>query len=232
MVSVCLPTYNGSTYIIDQVTSILDQLSFDDELIISDDKSTDNTIDLILGLKDNRIKIFRHENPSSYIFNYENAIKNSKGDIIFLSDQDDVWLPNKLKTMLGKLGNVDLVLSDCYVTDSKLNIVSKSYFSIRKTKKNKYISLLGGSPYLGCCMAFKRIILNRVLPFPSYIPSHDTWIGNIAAFYYKIEIIESPLIYYRRHEGNISMFAGQSSTSLIDKIKSRLKIIIALVSKI
>lgn len=232
MISVCLPTYNGSEFIIEQITSILNQLSGNDEIIISDDCSTDNTLQLIRELNDDRIKIFENNKFISYIFNFENSIKKAHGDIIFLSDQDDVWLPNKVAEMCLALKDTDFVLSDCYVTDKDLNIVSESYYSIRKTKKNKFISLLGGSPYLGCCMAFNRRILTKVLPFPSYISSHDIWIGNVASFFYKSVFIDNKLIYYRRHNQNISTFAGKSKTSIFEKITTRTLLLKALISRI
>jgi glycosyltransferase involved in cell wall biosynthesis len=90
MISVCLPTFNGSKYIIQQLDSILCQLKENDEIIISDDSSEDNTCELIEKLNDKRIIILKEKKIPNYIFNYENAIKHAKGKYIFLSDQDDV----------------------------------------------------------------------------------------------------------------------------------------------
>src|SRR5665648_141557 len=91
MISVCLPTHNGSKYIIQQLNSIICQLKEEDEIIISDDSSEDNTCELIQAINDKRIKIYREGKFSSYVFNFENAIKHARGDHIFLCDQDDVW---------------------------------------------------------------------------------------------------------------------------------------------
>jgi len=212
MISVCLPTYNGSKYIIQQLNSILSQLSDEDEVIVSDDCSEDNTCELVENLKDKRIVILREKKFPNYVFNFEHAIKNAKGDLIFLCDQDDVWLPNKVEVMSRHLKEFDLVLSDCFVTDSDLTVVHPSYFSIRKTVQNKYLSLIAGSPYLGCCIAFKRSVLSKALPFPQNVNSHDIWIGNIAAFFYKVKFIDDKLIYYRRHNGNTSNIAGASQS--------------------
>ena len=232
MISVCLPTYNGSNYILQQLNSILPQLSSEDEVIISDDCSTDNTLHLIKSLNDSRIKIFENEKFSSYIFNFEYAIKKAKGDLIFLSDQDDIWLPNKVKIMCNYLKKYDLVLSDCYVTDSDLSIQIPSYYRIRKTVQNKYISLIGGSPYLGCCMAFKKTILTKALPFPKDINSHDIWLGNIAAFYYKTIFIKDKLIFYRRHNLNTSVIAGSSKASYRARLGDRIRTIKNLISRL
>lgn len=232
MISVCIPTYNGSKYIIQQLESILYQLNEDDEIIISDDSSTDNTCELIQNLNDNRITIFKENKFGNYILNYENAIKHAKGKYIFLCDQDDVWLPNKIRIMFNELKYNDLVISDCYITDSELNIEFNSYYSVRKAIKNRLLALLGRSPYLGCCMAFDRKILKKVLPFPKKVNSHDIWIGNIAAFFYKIKFIDDKLILYRRHHANTSVMAGTSKASTLERIIDRLKTIVHLVSRI
>ncbi|MEK5777350.1 glycosyltransferase, partial [Acinetobacter nosocomialis] len=100
MISVCLATYNGEKYIVEQLTSILSQLSPTDEVIISDDHSTDETLLLIKSLNDPRIKIITNELGKGYTKNFENAINHSSGDYIFLSDQDDVWVENKVELMM------------------------------------------------------------------------------------------------------------------------------------
>ncbi|MDE5758415.1 MAG: glycosyltransferase, partial [Allobaculum sp.] len=92
MISVCIATYNGERYIETQIRSILDQLNEDDEIIISDDSSTDRTLDIIRSLNDSRIKLFAGNKFHSRTFNFENALKQATGDFIFLSDQDDIWL--------------------------------------------------------------------------------------------------------------------------------------------
>ena len=84
MISVCIATYNGEKYIKEQMISILKQLSEKDEIIISDDSSTDRTIEIIENIKDSRIKILKNRKFSQPSLNFENALKSSKGDIIFL----------------------------------------------------------------------------------------------------------------------------------------------------
>ena len=95
MISVCIATYNGEKYLREQLDSILPQLAESDEVIVSDDGSTDGTIDLITSLNDPRIKIVSNSGRKGYVGNFENALKHTTGDYIFLSDQDDIWYPNK-----------------------------------------------------------------------------------------------------------------------------------------
>ena len=95
MISVCMATYNGAQFIKEQIDSILCQLSTEDELIISDDGSTDETLSIINSYKDNRIKVFQHKAAEGSAFikatrNFENAMSHAVGDYIFLSDQDDM----------------------------------------------------------------------------------------------------------------------------------------------
>lgn len=220
MISVCLVTYNGEKYVVEQIKSILSQLSINDELIVSDDGSNDKTLEKIKALDDLRIKVIKNKEAKGVIGNVENALNHAKGQFIFLADQDDVWLPNKVEICMLGLKNKDLVVSDCYVTDEKLNIISDSFFELNNSKTNKYHAFMR-NPYLGCCMAFNRTILDTVLPFPNGIPMHDIWLGNVAAFKYKLQFIPDKLIYYRRHGNNASSTSEPSKTTLAEKIRFR-----------
>lgn len=227
MVSVCLISFNGEKYIAQQIQSILVQLNEHDELIVSDDGSTDKTLDIVAGFKDPRIKIIEHESFHNPTFNMEFALKHAQGDYIFMSDQDDVWLPNKVDTMVKALQNFDYVISDCYVTDENLNVIYDTrYVKEMKIRKNKYLALFFTTPYQGSCVAFRRDILQKALPFPSYIQSHDRWIGNVAAFFYRITFIPDKLMYYRRHNNNASQF--NSPNPLYKRILYRIGYIKAL----
>jgi glycosyltransferase involved in cell wall biosynthesis len=118
-ISVCMATRNGEKYIKQQLSSILKQLSKNDEVIISDDSSTDNTIDIIKSFEDKRIKIYANNKFYSPVYNFENALLRSTGDIIFLSDQDDIWEDKKIRVMYELLKRYDLVVSDCTIIDRK-----------------------------------------------------------------------------------------------------------------
>lgn len=231
MISVCMITYNGAKFIKEQIDSILKQLSPTDELIISDDGSTDETIEIIESYQDPRIKLYKNNSFKNPTFNMQNALYKASGDIILMSDQDDVWLDDKVKIMTQYLKEADYVVSDCYITDENLNIIYNSRF-IKETniKKNKYLALLFfPTPYQGGCVAFKRKILKKALPIPSYIQSHDRWIGNVAAFYYSIKIVPEKLIYYRMHSSNYSLPLGKSKNNFFNKVLFRLGYVIGLI---
>ena len=230
MISVCIATYNGGKFLFEQLQSILCQLGKDDEVIISDDGSTDNTYFLVMSMRDNRIKFYQHQSDSFLLphekatLNFEHALKYAKGDYIFLSDQDDVWVENKVEIMCKYLRYYSYVVSDCYITDSNLNIIANTRFNKKeRITKNKYLAVVWRTPYQGSCAAFRREVLMKALPFPPKIQSHDRWIGNVAAFYFSVKLIPEKLIYYRRHESNTSTSSeGKSNICIMKRIQYRL----------
>lgn len=233
MISVCMATHNGEKYIKEQIDSILTQLSENDELIISDDGSSDNTISIIKSIADTRIRLVYNNidkaGPSKIQFvtsNFENALRHAHGDYIFMSDQDDVWVPNKVQTMMSALNDYDYVVSDCYIVDEKLNIIHDSrFYKGCGLTKNKWKALISPTPYQGSCVAFRKKVLERALPFPCGIQSHDRWIGYVASFFFKYLILDIPLIYYRRHSNVVSTATNKSKDTTINKIRIRLKYI-------
>lgn len=208
MVSVAVATYNGERYIKEQIESILENLSKKDEIVISDDGSNDNTIKIIEDIikKDDRVKLI--EGPKKGIKeNFQNAIENTKGDYIFLSDQDDIWFKNKVDTVKKYLDNekVSIVVHDNIVIDNNMKIIYESLFDFRKSG-NGIIKNIYKNTYIGCCMAFKKELKNKILPIPNNILMHDQWIGVIGELYGKSIFIKDKLIYYRRHGDNNSSF--------------------------
>lgn len=229
MVSVCIATYNGEKYIHQQLDSILKQLREDDEIIISDDSSTDRTLEIIQSFNDKRIHVFPNNQFYSPIFNFENAIKHAQGDYIFLSDQDDIWMDNKVEKMMDVLQHFVLVVSDCYVVDKDCCIIHNSFFKEKPT--TGILKNLIKNNYLGCCMAFRKELLSKALPFPKRIAMHDIWLGLCGALFYDTAFIPDRLIMYRRHGGNASPTAEKSKYGLKYKISYRIDMIICLIKR-
>lgn len=225
MISVCIATYNGEKYIQEQLASILPQLGRDDEVIISDDGSTDNTLNAIMALSDERIKIKNGPRRHSPIWNFENALKQAKGEYIFLADQDDVWKPNKVEVCMRWMQIYDCVISDAEVTDSALNMTASSLYKMLHVRTGKLYNACWKNGYTGCCMAFRRSILKLALPFPADIPMHDIWIGNLAAFHYRVKFVDDKLIYFRRHNDTNSCNGKGSRYNRWQQLLFRWKII-------
>ena len=216
-ISVCIPTYNGSKYIKAQLESILVQLGQDDEVVISDDSSDDDTINIIESIADGRIKVLKDNCYASPIFNLENALKYASGDYIFLSDQDDLWVDGKVTTMLSALKTHSTVVSDCVIVDECGATIESSFYEINKSKAGFFNNLFTNS-YLGCCMAFDKEMLKNILPFPRRIAMHDIWIGLISELLGNPVFIKEKLVHYRRHSENFSPTSESSRFSLSYKI--------------
>jgi glycosyltransferase involved in cell wall biosynthesis len=226
-----MASFNGSKYIGEQIKSILVQLDDADELVISDDCSTDETEDIIKRFNDKRIRYIKHKKeiykynmPSASFrmaaLNFENALKNANGDIIFLSDQDDVWKAGKVKKVSELLNEYDLVMSNMSIIDIEGNILKERYY-MKKPLSELFIINLLKSKFLGCCMAFKKEVLSYCLPFPKNIVAHDYWIGCMVSFKGEVKYCEEPLILYRRGSGNISTATGKSNNCLAYRFKYR-----------
>ena len=224
MISVCIATHNGEKYIKEQVDSILCQIGVNDEVIISDDGSTDRTLDILKSYNDSRIKIFNyiHKQKFRYKFdysthNFENALLQSRGDVIFLSDQDDVWLPNKVNRVLSNMDNCDILLHGRKVVDANLNVIQE--FAM---PQDGFWRNIKSCTTTGCCMVFRREVLKNVLPFPISGVCHDFWIGVYGSLYYKRKFIKEPLLLYRRHENNVTPSNLKSNNPILMRIRYRL----------
>jgi glycosyltransferase involved in cell wall biosynthesis len=215
-----MATYNGEKYIAEQVKSILPQLSEEDELVVSDDGSTDNTVKILESFNDKRIKIFYHDKKKNKVpfllssktadnfyfaaRNFENALVKTKGDYIFMSDQDDVWLPNKVERVLPYLKEDKLVISDAWIVDSDLEKIDKlSKYRVYKKGFLVNIYIKGGVPQ-GCVCAFTKNIKNFILPISKYVLTHDFWLSLLVELKFNSIYIPEPLILHRRHDSTVS----------------------------
>ena len=218
-ISVCMATYNGEKFIKKQLESILNQTMEVDEIIISDDNSTDNTLEIIKSFNNSKIKVLKNL-EQGVVNNFENSLEKSTGDYIFLADQDDIWTLDKVEKVIKNLKIYDLVVHNAKIINSEDKIIcKKTFFEIRNSKKGLLKNLYKNS-YIGCCMAFNRNILEKSMPFPKNIPMHDSWIGLISEIYGKIYFDEEVLFYYRMHENNVTEL-NNSKNSKLKQLKIR-----------
>jgi glycosyltransferase involved in cell wall biosynthesis len=219
-VSVCMATHNGERFIRQQIDSILSQLHPQDELIISDDQSSDGLPVILASYHDSRIRILPSRQFGDPTRNFEYVLSQAKNEIIFLSDQDDVWHGQKIDTMRSKLEGADLVTCDCRLTDQELKTVVPSFFKANSSGPGLIKNLIKSS-YMGCCMAFHRKVLDRALPFPESVFLYDQWIGLIAERHFRVEFIPQILVDHRRHLTNYSSTGAPSRNSLKKKLGIR-----------
>lgn len=222
-ISVALAAYKGERYIAEQLNSILCQLGENDEIIVSDDFPAGKTREVVSEIHDKRIRYIEGQGKG-VVRNFENALNACTGDVIFLSDQDDVWMPDKVQKVLAEIRNgADLVLHDAAVTDGSLNITDPSFFAVHGSNASFAKNLIRNS-FVGCCMAFTRKVMADSLPFPNELPMHDWWIALAAMKKgYKTVLLPESLIKWRRHGENVT--GGKTST--VQKIKWRLKMLLS-----
>lgn len=229
-VSVAMATYNGEKYIKEQIDSILVNLDKNDELIISDDGSTDNTINIIKSYNDERINLI--DGPHKGIKqNFANAISHTTGKYIFLSDQDDIWMNNKVEKIIEIFDKkqAKLIVHDAIVFDSATNkVIYDSFFKHRNSGSGVIKNIIKNT-YIGCCMAFDRDLKKYILPIPDDIEMHDQWIGILNDKYYDDTIfLNEKLIKYRRHNNNASELKHYDLKTMI---KNRIQFIKELKTK-
>ncbi len=205
-ISVVMAAYNGRPFISQQIESILTQLGGDDELIVSVDPSSDGTYELLcdLSLADSRLQVYPGPGQG-LVANFENAIKRTSGDIIFLSDQDDIWLRDKTAKVAKafKESGAAVVIHDAEIVDGSGEVIEPSFFAWRNSEPGYWRNIWKNS-YIGCCMAFTAQLKDIILPFPAKIPMHDQWIGLLAERKGGTYFLPDILLSYRRHGANAS----------------------------
>jgi len=229
MISVCMAVYNGEKYLREQIESILKQLSPEDELVLSDDASTDASIEIIERIKDSRLILLKNEKRLGPIYNFERALVHCRGDLIFLSDQDDLWLTGKVNACVQKLKEYDLILHDAFVLRENKR-QEKTLFELRNVQRGLFKNWWKNS-YTGCCMAFKRTILESAMPFPKKIPMHDQWIGICAEKKYRVLFLNSCFIEYRVHDNNATRITGTKKQTFRQRFLWRYYLLKAFLSR-
>lgn len=210
-ISVCMATFNGERFVRRQIETILPQLAPCDELVIADDSSMDGTPAILAAFAaaDPRIRFFAGNTFRSPVTNFEFAIKQARGDVIVLADQDDIWLENKLDVVRSVFTqNIDrplLVVLDGAVVDGDEREIYPSVLEKMKAGPGFWKNLYDNR-YLGCCMAFSSDLLSQALPFPRRIPMHDMWLGQLCERIGTTEFVPIVTMNYRKHSGSLTEF--------------------------
>lgn len=229
-ISVCMPTFNGGLFLRQQLDSILLELRPLDEFIIVDDASSDSTLEILKNLckSDRRVRLVVNTRNVGVVKAVEMALALATKDVIFLSDQDDIWLPGKIERALLLLAGKDVVAvlsnSEIFVDDKRTGAL---FFSMGRQPRFTIASQLYKNNFIGCCMCFKSTVLATALPFPKRISMHDWWLGVNALASGNAIFDEVPSILYRRHASNASPSLRRG---IVIVIKSRFFDFISLIS--
>ncbi len=222
MISIVLATYNGEKYIKEQLESIINQSFKDFEILILDDKSEDNTLEIIKDYekKYDFIRVIQNKKRAGVIKNFEKGISLTNGDFISLSDQDDIWERDKLLMQYNAIKDYNIpamVHSDLSIINEKGEKNCNSFFKKKGyffPKKKSVDILISRSGVMGNTIMFNKKLKNLILPFYKEIPMHDYYIGVIAELYGKRITLNQKLVRYRIHSSNI----GNKQKNLKEKI--------------
>lgn len=225
LISIAMCTYNGSRFVKEQLDSILNQTYNNFELIIVDDMSKDDTINIINKYvqKDKRIKFFQNEKNLGFVKNFEKAISFCLGEYIALADQDDIWKKDKLEVFLQEIKDNILIYSDAIVIDENSKNLNKEFIrpeaNLVNGKCNK--SFIFSNCVSGNTLMFKKELIPYILPIPDTISFHDIWIAFVASTIGTITYTEKSYIYYRRYNEQVTKHIEKNYNSIFDKFKKK-----------
>jgi glycosyltransferase involved in cell wall biosynthesis len=205
MISIALATYNGAKYLRQQLDSIYAQTYRDIEVIACDDCSADETVSILEEYENKYgLRLYCNEKNLGYIKNFEKAISLCSGKYISLSDQDDIWMPQKLEVLKNAIGENLLIFSDMGLINEAGVVIARSAFHYFKfnPERARDIQYMAFRNYVtGCTVLFKKELLFEAMPFSVKVP-HDYWLAMFALNKDKIIYTPDQLVNYRQHSTN------------------------------
>lgn len=208
LVSVALPTYNGERFLAEQLDSIYEQSWPNLEVVVSDDASTDGTVEILRRYAERSgLRFVVNQQRLGLVRNFERAISLCRGELIALSDQDDLWKPEKLQHLVSSLGNYGLVYcspQEC-LTESGRIVVEPAFepiidFARRRGSGRVTRLLLAENWVVSHTVLFRREVAEKALPIPRHQAFHDAWLALVASTLGDgIRFLDESLQTYRRH---------------------------------
>jgi glycosyltransferase involved in cell wall biosynthesis len=203
-ISVVIATYNGEPFLRKQLDSILSQSLQPKEIIVIDDCSSDATIDILneYASTNTSFKITLNENNIGYICSFEKGMRLATGEFIALSDQDDIWMPEKLEILYQSIGSHLIIYSNSALIDENGASLHKKMSDIKnQIGYNNCLMYTIGAWAPGHTFLFKKELVDLCIPFPSIV-THDFWLGFVATCYSPIKYLPETLVLYRQHTFN------------------------------
>lgn len=222
-VSVAMTTFNGGVFLKKQLDSILNQSVNVFEIIVCDDGSTDGTIPLLEEYsKKSNLKYYINEQNLGFVKNFEKALTNCSGDYIVLADQDDLWYPEKVETLLELIGDNILIHSNCDLINEQDQVIFKNFKGEITTHKTGE-DFLFSNVVTGCTSMIHRDLLRYSIPFPEGLSYHDWYLAIHAAYLRKIIYTSESLTGYRQHSNQDTGSGNNEKSSIIRNCLNRIK---------
>ncbi|MET0932684.1 MAG: glycosyltransferase [Mycetocola sp.] len=224
-VSVCMAAYNGSAFIEEQITSILAQLGTDDELIIIDDCSKDDTVEVVTRIQDPRIRLIRNDSNAGYVRTFDRALRMATGKYVLLADQDDLWADGRVDIMTAALDSTDVVAGNLEILGEPGRRTPFPLHASQSTRHAQNIAMLLADRrgYWGCAMGVRRDFLAIATPFPApLVESHDLWLGIAGNVARSITHLDATVTYRRVHGDNAT---PASRRGLVPALRGRLVLV-------
>lgn len=227
-ICITLATYNGEKYLAQMLDSLVAQTKQADVIIAVDDGSKDSTCEILERYKDKLpLEITKFEKNRGHRASFSTALEKASkfladDDLIFLADQDDIWLPNKLEVMSQKIDDNSMIFGDAEIIDGDGVVTDSSWR--KKACIVEHLSqqalLTGYTNVTGCMVAFKARLLKTVLPIPQDVPVHDQWITLCATAENGYRAIADKVIQYRIHGNNA---IGEGNKTWSEKLQTNLQ---------
>ena len=233
--SICIAIHNGEKHLLEQLTSFSNQTILPDEIVACFDNCSDKSLNIF--------NEWKYKNPhlniknylvtfNSHVLTFNYCLNKTRNNFIFLSDQDDVWSNDKIEVCLEIMqkDNHSVLIHDAIVTDENLKHL-KSFFLpsyvLNNNWKNEKIKIFnfGKLKFYGCMMVLNKKKLNKFLPIPNLVESHDRWFGYAGYYFDDIYFLNKKLIKYRRHQGatshsnGVDLATNKSNYSFFNKLK-------------
>jgi glycosyltransferase involved in cell wall biosynthesis len=231
-VSVVMAVYNGRQFLQEQMSSVVSQLQQDDEFIVVDDASTDDSLEIVGQFAAPNLVLVRNSTNIGLRQTLQRGLLLARHEIIFLCDQDDVWLPGKRDACVAAFARDPrtlIVMTDAEVIDSHGNLISRSFIAERGGFNGTALGTLWRNRYHGCTMAIRATLLSLALPIPAGAPMHDMWFGVMGTLTGIVEYLPQPYLRYRRHGRNISPLRHQS---ILQMSKWRVRLMLAIAQRL
>jgi glycosyltransferase involved in cell wall biosynthesis len=208
-----MATFNGAKHVEEQICSILNEIGPSDEVIVIDDRSSDDTVARVRAFADPRIRVYVNESNVGYVRNFERAIGLARGDHVFLSDQDDLWPAGRVEVMQRGLLTHQVVAGNVGCVDAAVSVRPQGVIGswrLRRGQEHRRIRMVvklaaSHAPYYGSAMAVRRDLLPAAMPFPPSVSElHDAWLALLGLMSGSMLHVERTVVLRRIHSNNAS----------------------------